>query len=92
MSQMNPANQASSDRFTTSDLGVSAFLVVANDHPFPLLGVEWDGRRAVFVFPAAARDRAILYRQPGRNLVPAHAFHQTLRELRGLARDAGERR
>jgi hypothetical protein len=90
MSQIQPPNhQAPPDLFRSSDLGVSAFLTALG---FPLLRVDWDGQRAVFAFPESARDRALLYRQPGRNLVEAHRFHQSLRELRGLARDAGERR
>lgn len=90
MSQMQSAyHQAPPDLFRSSDLGVSAFLVAQG---FPLLHVEWDGRRAVFAFPESVRDRALLYRQPGQNLVEAHRFHQAIRELRGLARDAGERR
>ncbi len=69
--------------FQTSDLGVAAFLVA---HETPLLRVETDAQRCVFVFPGEAADVALRFYQPGRNLVDGRRFHLALRELRGLAR------
>lgn len=71
-----------SDEYLTSDLGQAAYLVACD---VPLLRVD-PGDRATFVFPGPARERAMLFFQPGRGVVEARKFHLALRDLRGLSR------
>lgn len=84
-----PAEDTSTDEYTTSDLGQAAFLLARE---MPLLRVDHQGQRATFVFPASAGGVAWLFFRPGQNLVDARRFHLSLRELRGLARGEGGRR
>ncbi len=75
------------DEYTTSDLGVAAFLVARDT---PLLRVDTSATRALFVFPCSAARLAPLFYQAGQNTVDGRRFHVALRDLRGLAR--GEHR
>jgi hypothetical protein len=86
MAQSTTTPTDPTDEYTSSDLGQSAFVLTCE---WPLLRVDHDGPRAVFVFPGPARDVARLFFMPGRNLVDARKFHLNLRELRGLARGGG---
>ncbi len=74
-----------SEEFLTADLGLAAFLTALDA---PLLAVRFDGRRAIFVFPATVESLGRKFYQPGSDVVSARRFHMALRDLRGLAREA----
>ena len=78
-----PTHRSQPSEFRTDDLGVAAFLVA---HEVPLLRIDVEEQRSCFAFPAHAKDIALRFYQPGRNLVDGRRFHLALRELRGLAR------
>jgi hypothetical protein len=87
MQEMAKLRATPADEYGTTDLGIAAFLLARD---LPLLRVE-QGERVRFVFPGSAEETAVLFYQPGRNLVEARKFHMGLRELRGLARGEGRR-
>jgi len=88
MREMRKPTQGPPAEFATNDLATASFLVTRE---VPLLRVDWEGSRASFIFPDSARETARLLFVPGQDLVPARRFHQTMRELRGLARGEGGR-
>lgn len=64
--------------FTTTDLGVAAFLL-AKGHALLRLGAA-GGRRKVFCFPPGVRAVAATFYQDA--LVPARSFANAIRDLK----------
>jgi hypothetical protein len=69
--------------FTTTDLGVGAFLL---SRGYAILSRTRDNGRLTFAFPEAAREVAEEYYQGGS--CPARSFYHSLRDLRGMIHSA----
>lgn len=69
------------EKYTTTDLGESAFLIVLG-HPLREVETPGPGPRMVFHFDLIAREKAKDYYNGG--LVPARAYAAATRDLKAM--------